>query len=344
MNPLRRSWVGHASAGAALALVVCAAPPLRADEIADFYKGKTINLLIGVGVGGEYDTNARLTGRHIGKHIPDHPNVVAQNMIGASGVKMANHLFLQAPKDGTYLGALSNNLPQRQVMGDKGVHFDASQFGWIGSISPTVLTLVTWHTTGIKTLADTKRRDVVIGTSSRGSIHYILCAVLQDFTGARLKMVTGYKSGSAMNLAVERGEIDGRVNTWSSVKVTKPDWISEHKIFVLMQTGAKARDLPNVPSLEDLARNDEERQLVQLLGSAEQLGRPLVTTPGVPAARLAALRKAFDETMTDPAFLEDAKKGHVEVDPVTGRELQDIVAKVMKTPPAVLARAKSFLE
>jgi tripartite-type tricarboxylate transporter receptor subunit TctC len=332
--------------GACLAIVSCVvvSPPLRADEIAAFYKGKTINLLIGVGVGGEYDTNARLTGRHIGKHIPCNPNVVMQNMIGASGVKMANHLFQQAPKDGTYLGALSNNLPQRQVMGDPGVQFDTSQFQWIGSISSTVLTLVTWHTTGIKTLADTKTRDVIIGTSSRGSIHYILCSVLQDFTGARFKMVTGYKSGNDMNLAVERGEIDGRVNTWSSVKVTKPTWISEHKINVLVQTGAKARDLPNVPSLEELARNDEERQLVQLLGSAEKLGRPLVTTPGVPPERLVALRAAFDETMKDPAFLEEAKKSNVEVDPMTGAELQQVVAKVMKTPPAVIARAKSFLE
>lgn len=344
MNPVRCGALRNALFGACLALGLGAAMPLRADEVSDFYKGKTINLLIGVGVGGEYDTNARLTGRHIAKHIPGNPNIVAQNMIGASGVKMANHLFQQAARDGTNLGALSNNLPQRQAMGDQGVQFDASQFQWIGTISSTVLTLVTWHTTGIKTIEDTKTRDVIIGTSSRGSIHYILCQVLQDFTGARFKMVTGYKSGNDMNLAVERGEIDGRVNTWSSVKVTKPTWISDNKINVLVQTGSKARDLPNVPSLEELARNDEERQLVQLLGSAEKLGRPLVTTPGVPVARLAALRAAFDKTMSDPAFLDEAKKGHVEVEPVAGVELQKVVEAVMKTPPAVIARAKSFLE
>lgn len=328
----------------ACAVTVLLSSPLHASDVSDFYKGKTVNLLIGVGVGGEYDTHARLTGRHIGKHIPGNPNVVPQNMIGASGLKMANHLYIQAPKDGTALGALSNNLPQRQVTGEQGVQFDASKFSWIGTISPTVLTLVTWRTTGIATIDDARKREVIIGTSSRGSIHYILCAVLGEFTGAKFKMVTGYKSGNDMNLAVERGEIDGRVNTWSSVKVTKPTWISENKINVLVQTGAKSRDLPNVPVLEDLARTDEERQLVRLLGAAEQVGRPLVTTPGVPADRVAALRAAFDKTMTDPAFLEEAKKSNIEVEPVSGVELQNVIAEVMKTPASVVAKAKSYLE
>jgi len=318
----------------------------QADEVENFYKGKRISLLIGVGPGGEYDTTARLVGRHIGKYIPGKPTIIAQNMSGASGAVMANHLFVQAPKDGSYLGALNNGLPLRQVMRDPGVQFDITQFNWIGAPAATVLALFTWHTSGIKTIADAKNREVIIGTSTRGSIHYIICAVLQEFTGANFKMVTGYKTGTDIDLALERGEIEGRVKSWSSVKVTEPHWIAENKISVLVQTGAKAPDLPQVPSLEELARNDEERQLVRLLGSAEAVGRPIVTTPNVPALRVDALRTAFDQAMKDSAFLDEAQKSRVEVDPIpiSGIELQRIVEDVMKTPQVVVARAKSFVE
>lgn len=340
----RSSWRMLRGAAVGSALIVAGAHTAAANPVADFYKGKNLNLLIGVGVGGEYDTQARLIGRYIGKYIPGNPNVVAQNMIGASGLKMANHLYTGAAKDGTFIGMMSNNLPMRQVLGDKAIQFDAAKFYWIGSMSPLVEVMVTWHTSGIKTLDDARKQEVIAGTSSKGSIHYIITAAMNDFLDTKFKMVTGYESGNQMNLAVERGEIHGRVIAWSALKVTKPDWITEKKINILLQAGSKAKDLPNVPTFDDLAQNEEERQTIDLLSSADKIGRPLATTPDVPLDRVRALRTAFLAAMRDPDLLRDAESARLDVEPITGEEMQKIVQGLRQTPPAAIARAKKLVD
>jgi tripartite-type tricarboxylate transporter receptor subunit TctC len=324
-------------------LASAAAVPAQAQSVADFYRGKTINVLIGVGVGGEYDLQARLVARHIGKHIPGNPRVVAQNMTGAGGLNMANHLFNQAPKDGTFIGMLGNNFPATQTVGGKGVKFDAGKFQWLGTIAPVVETMAVWHATGVKSVDDLRKRPTVAGASGRGAITFFYPTMMNEFLGTRFKVVTGYQGGNAINLAMERGEVEARNNTWSSWKATRPQWLKEKKITVIVQAGPRASDL-DVPSIEALAKTPQDRQVIELIVSGTQLGRPLATTPGAPAARVAALRDAYRATMEDPEFRKDAAKLNFEVNPVYGEQLQKVVARIVSTPKELAARAKPLLE
>jgi tripartite-type tricarboxylate transporter receptor subunit TctC len=331
---------------AALMVVVgfAASSPAEADPVADFYRGKTVNVYIGVAVGGEYDLHARLVARYIGKYIPGNPTVVPQNMTGAGGLRMANYLFEVAPKDGTAIGMLANTFPAMQAVGIGGIQFDATKFNWIGSISPTVETMAVWKTAGVKTIEEARTKEVVAGATGRGAITYMLPAMLNDILGTRFKIVTGYPGGNDVNLAMERGEVGARNNTWSSWKVTKPDWLRNKDITILVQAGPKAKDLPDVPSVEDLVKTEDERHLVNLIVSGTRLGRPLATTPGVPAERVQALRAAFDAVMKDPAFLKEAEAANIEVDPVRGEDMQRLVEQVLATPKHVKDRARPIFE
>jgi tripartite-type tricarboxylate transporter receptor subunit TctC len=317
--------------------------PAAADPVADFYKGKTVTVLIGVGVGGEYDLHARLVARHLGRHIPGHPTVVPQNMTGAGGLLMANYLYEVAPKDGTTIGMLGNNFPAQQAVGTRGIKFDAARFGWIGSISPTVETMATWKTTGVRTLDEAKHKEVVAGATGRGAITYTLPAMLNELVGTRFKIVTGYQGGNAVNLAMERGEVGARNNTWSSWKVTKRAWLDNKDIHVLVQAGPKAPDL-DAPTIEEVLENENDRKVAALIVSGTRLGRPLGAPPGVPPERLSALRTAFLAVMKDPEFLKEAQLSNIEVDPVRGEDMAKVVEAVLATPPAEKARAKALIE
>ena len=325
-----------------LLLVLVAAQTARADAVADFYRGKTVNVLIGVGVGGEYDIQARLVARHIGKHIPGNPNLVAQNMTGAGGLKMLNYLYGVAPKDGTAIGMIQNAFPALQAVGAPGVQYDAGKMNWIGSIAPVVETMAVWHATGITSIEQARQRQIVAGASARGAITYFYPAMMNELLGTKFKIVTGYTGGNQINLAMERGEVEARNNTWSSWKATKAAWLKDKKINVIAQAGPRAKDL-DAPSVEALARNPQERQLIELVVSGTQFGRPLATN-AAPAERVAALRAAFAATMKDPEFLAEAKKLNFEVDPVLGEKMQGIVAKVLTTPKDIAAKAKGLLE
>ncbi len=314
----------------------------KADPIADFYHGKTINLLIGVGVGGEYDIQARLVARHIGKHIPGNPTVVPQNMTGAGGLRMINYLYGVAPKDGTFIGMIQNAFPALQAAGLPGVQFDAAKMQWLGTIAPVVETMAVWHTTGIKTIEDVRRRETVAGASGRGAITYTYPAMMNELLGTKFKIVTGYTGGNQINLAMERGEVEARNNTWSSWKATKAAWLADKKITVIAQAGPRAPDL-NAPSVETLAKNEDDRQLIELVVSGTRFGRPFATN-AAPPERVAALRAAFAATMKDPEFRAEADKLGFEVDPVLGEAMQRIVEKVLATPKPIAARAKALLE
>jgi tripartite-type tricarboxylate transporter receptor subunit TctC len=334
----------QACAAVLLTLVGISGPiTASAESVADFYKGKTVNVLIGVGAGGEYDLQARLVARYLGKHIPGNPIVVAQNMTGAGGLKMANYLYAVAPKDGTYIGMIANSFPALQVVGLEGLQFDAGKFGWLGTMAATVETMAVWHTVGVNAIEDVQKREIVAGASGKGAITYTLPAVMNEVLGTKFKIVTGYTGGNQINLAMERGEVQARNNTWSSWKATKPDWLRDKKLSIIVQAGPRASDL-DAPSLEDLAKSDEDRRLVELIVSGTQLGRPLATTPGVPEERLKALRAAFVATMKDPEFLHEAQKLNFEVEPVLGDALQKVVDKVLSTPKSVADRARPILQ
>ena len=326
-------------------LVIAWLAPARAsaDEVADFYRGKTISVLIGVGAGGEYDTIARLVARHIDRHIPGHPSLVPQNMTGASGLKLMNYLATLAPHDGTAIGMISEGLPSLQAVGMAGVQFDAAKFNWLGAIALTDETVAVWHAAGITTFDGARQRDIVTGATARGSITYTFPALLNELFGSRFKLVTGYNGGTEINLAMERGEVEARNNTWSSWKATKPAWLQDKKITVIAQAGPRAPDL-DAPSVEQLARTAEDRRVIELVVSGTQLGRPLFITPGVPEERVRALRAAFDATMKDPEFLAEAASLNFEVAPVGGEELQKRVEKVLATPKDLAARARHLLE
>jgi tripartite-type tricarboxylate transporter receptor subunit TctC len=328
-------------AGTLLAAGQGLSTPAAAD---DFYRGKTINLLIGHEAGGEYDTHARLVGRHIFKHIPGSPTIVAQNMTGASGMRVTNYLYNSAPKDGTVIAMVAENILQNQAFGESGIQYDARRLNWIGSMTHTSEIVITWATTGIKTVDDAKKREVVIGTSTKLTMHYVMSTIMNEFLGTKFRIITGYKGGTSMNLAVERGEVDARVIAWSALKLDKPEWVAEKKVNVLAQMGGKAADLPNVPSVEDLVTNHEDLELIELFNSSNRLGRPLATAPDTPPDRVKMLRDAFDATMKDPAFLADTRKAHIDVGPVRGVEMAEETEHVLATPPAIVQRAKELMQ
>ena len=329
--------------------IVCGAVALlamsgaaQAQPVADFYRGKVINVYIGVGVGGEYDIQARLVSRHIGKHIPGNPTVVPQNMTGAGGLKMINYLYNVAPKDGTSIGMIQNAFPALQAAGAAGVQYDAGKMNWLGTIAPVVETMAVWHTAGVKSIDDARKRETIAGASARGAITFFYPAMMNELLGTKFKIVTGYPGGNAINLAMERGEVEARNNTWSSWKTTKADWLKEKKVTVIAQAGPRAPDL-DAPSVEDAARTPEERLLIELVVSGTQFGRPFATNEA-PADRVAALRAAFAATMKDPEFLAEAKGLGFDVDPVLGEKMQKIVEKVLATPKDIAAKAKGLLE
>ncbi len=328
----------------AFAAIVTAALPAHADPVADFYKGKTFTVMIGVSAGGEYDLHARVVARHIGKHIPGTPSVVAQNMTGAAGVTMTNYLYNVAPKDGTTIGMIQNGMPISQALGTPNLKFDTGQFQWIGSISPTVETLALWRTAGVRTIEEARAKEVSIGATGRGTITYTFPRIMNEFAGTKFKIITGYPGGNDINLAMQREEVAGRNNTWSSWKVTKKDWLANKDIHILAYAGPLPKDLPGVPSLEDLGRTADERAIIALLISGTKLGRPLAAMPGVPAERVKALRAAFMATMKDPDFVKDTSVANIEIDPVPGEAMQKVVADVLATPKALVERARPLNE
>ncbi|HTI88071.1 MAG TPA: hypothetical protein VL966_15825 [Alphaproteobacteria bacterium] len=335
---------GHAIVASTVVagLALAASVPAAAQSIADFYKGKNIDLYVGSDPGGEYDLLTRLGARHLGKHVPGTPNVVVHNMPGGGGIKMAIYLYNVPPKDGTTMGVILNNLPGLQATHDTNVPIDLTAMRWIGSISPAVETMTAFKTAGVSTWEEVKTKEVIAGATGRSSITYLYPTLMNAFLGTKFKIVAGYTSGNSINLAMEKGEVQARNNTWSSWKATKPDWLKGGTIKVLVQEGPKAPDL-DVPKLSDLAKNDDDAQVIRLIVSGAYLGRPFATPPNVPDTRVAALRTAFAAMMKDPEFLDDAAKLKVDVAPVTGEELQTLVANLMNFPERLIPKAKEFL-
>jgi tripartite-type tricarboxylate transporter receptor subunit TctC len=329
---------------AVLATVAALAAPAAAQSPAEFYRGKTVRVMIGVAVGGDYDVQARFLARHIGRHIPGTPTVVAENMTGAGGLKMTNWLYEVAPKDGTVFGIIANNFPALQAAGGAGVQFDAAKFHWLGAMTRETNTMTVWHTAGVKTVEDARRIEVAAGASGRGAITYTFPAMMNELLGTKFRIVTGYAGGNEINLAMERGEVQARINSWSSWKGTRPEWLRDGKIVIIAQGGRRSPELPEVPSVEELAKNDADRQVIEMLMSGASLGRPFAAPPGIPDNRIAALRAAFAAMVEDAQVKAEAAQSKMELDPLSGERMQAMVEALLRTDPAVAARARNFLQ
>jgi tripartite-type tricarboxylate transporter receptor subunit TctC len=333
----------------ALAVLLAAAllAPAPAAAQADFYKGKTIDLVISTGVGGGLDANARVVARHLADHIAGNPTIVPRNMPGAGHIRAANFVFSQAPKDGTVLATFIPIFVMAQVLDrSKGIQFDPANFNWLASTSSSNSTIYTWHTSSVKSVADATKRDVLMGGTGAGSYTIIYPTVMNSVIGTRFKLVTGYQSTAEIGLAMERGEVEGRAgNNFNSLKAENPDWLKTGKITLITQVGLERDpEYPDLPLLTDLARSDEDRQALKLFSTDVVIGRPFVTSPGVPAERVALLRKAFDETMMDPTYLDDSRKAALDVTPVAGAKIQAVVADLVHTPADIVAKAKLAME
>jgi tripartite-type tricarboxylate transporter receptor subunit TctC len=321
-----------------------AAASARADQVADFYHGKTLNLIIGTSSGNDYDFRGRLLARYLGHHLPGEPTIIPQNMPGVGGVKAANYLATIAPHDGTTLHMIMSNMMSSEAIGAQGVQFDTRKFFWIGNTSSTPNVTVSWYKSGVTSIEQVKTQQLIVGAPG-GTAGVIYVTAMNGLIGTKFKLVTGYPGGNEVNLALERGEIDGRAsNSWASWKSTHPDWVRDKKIIVLVQIGLKrAPDLPDVPLLYELAHNDMDRQVLTFLSADTAIARSLVVTPDTPPERVEALRRAFDATMRDPDFIAEAEKAKLDVDPMPGAEAQKIADSIVNTPPEVVARAKALL-
>jgi tripartite-type tricarboxylate transporter receptor subunit TctC len=331
----------------ALSLAVLGAAailPAQADPVADFYHGKTINLVVGTSPGNDYDYRGRIIARHMGRHIPGEPMIVPQNMPGAGGIKAANYMASIAPKDGTVVHMIMTNMMATQAMQISGVEFDTRAFRWIGNTTSTPNVTNSWHTSGITKIEQVKTQELIVG-APKGTAGVLYATALNKLAGMKFKIVTGYPGGNEVNIAMERGEVQGRgSNSWASWKSTKPDWLAEKKITMLVQVGLKRDpELADVPLLLELVSDERDRKLMTFISAETAISRALVTTPGVPAERVAALRRAFDATMKDPAFLAEADKAKMDISAMTGEESQVIADGIANTPADVVSHAKDVL-
>ena len=319
--------------------------PLQAQTVADFYRGKSVQLLIAYTAGGGYDINARLVARYIGKHIPGNPTIVPQNFPGAAGLRLANFLYNVAPKDGTTIGLFARHTPTAPLLSSDGVQFDVRRYTWLGSVSDDVSMCVSWHTSKIKTFDDLLTTPMVAGAQGTFSDAHVFTNMLRSVFGAKIKLVSGYPGTNELSLALERGEVEGRCGWgWGGIKITKPDWLETKKLNLLVQLSLqRADDLPEVPLILDRARNDRERNILKLIFARQQMAWPFVAPPDLPADRAVALRAAFDATMKDPEYLAEAKKRQLEVNPMSGVEMEKLIRELFNIPPDVVAATRDAI-
>jgi tripartite-type tricarboxylate transporter receptor subunit TctC len=321
--------------------------PAMADAVADFYKGKQIRFIVRTQTGGDYDAYTRLLARHMGKHIPGNPSMLVVNMPGGGGITAANYMATVAPKDGTVIGIVSQGLATDQALGaSKGLKADLKQFGWISNVVYSNQLLVVWNASPTKTLEDARKRETTIGTTGAGSVSVQIPAFLNNVYGTKFKIVFGYPGGQVIDLAMERGEVEGRgANPYSGWMASKPTWIPEKKIIPLVQLGMEREpELPDTPMLIDLKVPEKDKPLLEFMARAADVGRPLATTPGVPADRLEALRKAFFATVKDPEFIADAKKQTMIIRPMNAERIQGVIQGILDAPDDVKERMKVALQ
>jgi tripartite-type tricarboxylate transporter receptor subunit TctC len=320
-----------------------------ADPTADFYRGKSISLIISVGEGDGLDRTARILARHWPDHIPGNPTIIPKNMPGAGSLRATEYLYGQAPKDGTVLGAIIPVFVLQQAMGGGttgAINYDAGKFAWLGSSSISNQMVYAWHATGVTSLEQAMRQELLMGATGIGSNSVLYPTILNNVLGTKFKIIMGYRTAPEVGLAMERGEVQGRAGeSFNTLMAVNADWVREKKINILVQIGvAREPGFESVPLITDFAGDPARRAVLELFSEDIGLGRPYLAPPGVPAERIAALRRAFDAAMKDPGLLAEAKQSHLDISPTGGEMLQQLVASMLATQPEVLSRAKSAMD
>jgi tripartite-type tricarboxylate transporter receptor subunit TctC len=338
-----RGAVILSAVSAALAVTVVA-PASASAQAAPFYEGKTVTLVVGYSPAGGYDNYARMLARHIGRHIPGNPNVIVQNMPGAATLTAVRYLGASAPRDGTVITMFDPGLITESLAMPETMKIKFSDYRWIGNMLRDIRVCYAWAATGIKNWQDAMaRRQFLIGTTAKGSQAYVNGAILRKIFNAPVRQIAGYPGSAEQRLALERGELEGNCASWSSIP---QDWLAEHKINPLVRFSPKRPpDMPaDVPYIVDLARTQEEKDILTILAAPGELGRPLIAAKSVPPERVRILRAAFEAALRDAAFLADAQKQSLPIDPVTGEEAEAIIATIYAAPPDLAKKVRNVLE
>jgi tripartite-type tricarboxylate transporter receptor subunit TctC len=327
-----------------IALTFILAAPAHADPLADFYKSHTVTLITGYSAGGGFDLYTRVVANHLGQHIPGQPRIVVQNMPGAGSLRAANYLYNVSPKDGSVI-ALVRAPVLAPLVGTTGAQFEATKYTWLGSGSSDLTICGLLGNPKVKTMADATKYDFTLGGLGPGSDEDMYTKILKKLFGIKARLVTGYPGGAEMVLAVERGEIDGRCGwAYSSIKISKPDWIASKKLKVLNVLARKrSPELPDAPAIMEFAKNEHQKEILRFVLNAQVLGRPFAAPPNIPADRAAALRKAFDDTMADPALLAEMKAKKLEVKPIHWQAMEKLLTNLYSTPKSVVTETRAII-
>ena len=319
--------------------------PAKASDVASFYKGKTINLVIGGTAGGGYDLYARVFAKYFGTHIPGNPTIVPQNMPGAGNLRVTMYLYDVAPKDGTVIGTFSRSIPLAPLMGLPGAKFNATKFTWLGSAAQDSWVCFSWNESPVKTWKDLFTTDFTVGGVGKGSDPDVYATLIKNTFNTKLKLVSGYPGTGDIILAVERHEVDGVCGySYTTLSSTNGDWIKNKQINLIVQGGLHPDpDMPGVPFILDEATSESQKAMLRLALAPQAMARPFVAPPGIPADRAKALQQAFDDTMKDPGFLADAKKLDLPVDPLTGNQVEAMLTQIYKTSPTVVKQTRSIM-
>jgi len=322
----------------AAALLVLSAGSSAAQQ--EMFAGKTITIYVGYTAGGSYDLYGRLAARHLGAHLPGHPAVVVQNMPGAGSLKAANYLYEVAPRDGTALGVVVESTALEQALANPAAQYDAAKFTYVGRLATSNNVFMMWHTAKVQSLEDAKRAVALLAGTGPGSIAETIPRLTNALIGTRFKLISGYPASTEAMLAMERGEVDGSSSSWAAVKVGKQDWLKDRKIRIILQTTPeRSPELPDAPSLGEIGSSAQDRQVFALYASGSAIGRSLIGPPGIAAERVAALREGFDAMVKDADFIADVRKLDVELDPLPGAAVAQLIERTLSVPAAVRERA-----
>jgi len=328
----------HRTLAIAAVLVSADAAAQPAEQ---FFARKTVTITIGYTAGGSYDLYGRMVARHLGKHIAGQPTLIAQNMPGAGSLKAANYLYEVAPKDGTALGVVVESAALEQALANPAVQYDAAKFTYVGRVATSNNIFMQWHTAKVQSLDDAKRMETSLAGTGPGSIAETVPRLLNALIGTRFKLISGYPASSEAMLAMERGEVEGASSSWAAVKVGKQAWLRERKIRIILQTTPeRIAELPDAPSLGEIGDTPEDRQVFALYASGSAIGRAVIAPPGLPAERVSMLRDAFQKTVKDPEFVAELQRTNVELDPLPGAAVEQLVVRTLNVPATVRDRAK----
>ncbi|HEY6254613.1 MAG TPA: hypothetical protein VIY51_02360 [Xanthobacteraceae bacterium] len=335
----------HRSGGSILALafaLLAPAAPAAAQAVADFYRGKTVTISVGLSAGGGYDLHARVLARYFGKHLPGAPAVLVKNAPGAGSLTLVNALYATLPRDGTELATFERGITLEPLLDSSQARFDPLKLGWIGSADNDASTCLAWHTAAVKTMDDVMRQELIVGGTGSTAIANTFPRVLNAVLGTKFRVIPGYPGANDALLAMERGETQGFCSLgFSTLEAIRPDWLRARKVNIFVQLGLqKSSEHPDVPLVLDFARTEADRAALALIVSPNLFARPFAAPPGVPGERLEALRKAFDETVSDPDYLAEAKARALHVEPVTGAELDTVMRRIYATPQDIVSRVK----